>query len=888
MKIILSQIRILNIAIFTEISKVEDKRSKNAVNNQKFATMKRSIKNILTEIRDKGFKANISSEHFKPQDNAETAQGSIELTPDSMEVLSPISSQNQRTAMNYTSTESYSNGQELTDIISTNTTEDNILESLSGKNGFHKRDENHLIDIPDDVVRTYEGKQFPNLVDTEIKSDTSVVNNDHAQLNETNDDTSKLLSELKEQLFGEKEVANGKSQDMSAMFSDRNDADTTSKHTESQSSFSSYQQLSGGQDERDIASTKLVDFSDNFEDDLNMMTESIIRLNVLKSNQAVGCERHEEVRGSFPHQISKNKLDPTEVIKNETNSEGQTDHSPEIENNKSSDERKGRICKVSSNGDEYDSHVNVPDPFIPIEKYCEILDEPSAINDWKTNKIKLDGEDDETSKKMQENGIVFESTQQALEEKDMKNTQKLHEMTHHSLENNGDYTGEKIRNNDSPDKTHIAISVRSEMVDILCPDYTEHIQEDTKEDPKHKVETKLNKMQTSAPTFEHIFVNSTAAAKNEDSDRTCLGVKNEKEKQGKKRMTLFPFTLRGKKVKHEVSSLFPDNDTGEVVLSKYTNTQTELSISLQGTQSKRRSMLTSFKKVNEQSMIDFGKRCKDCLSRPLENMNDEEIRCLNCFKFECLLCAIQCSCGNTCYCNMIAQTIEEKMERTKKILRESINERLPIEDTIYIVSTHCYSLHNGKTTLTLEMRLSKHYEVQNENKRENFIKVLVLDYEDPSSRKFLRSRQAVCVALKTVVDEKIIGLYSKDTTARQERFISPLIKYLGSRDIQVQKVDEFSGKLGKKDAQLIVVCLVHSRAMSDVNAALCEIEERFYKHIILVLLHFKQSDQRKCAPEVKSNIRFSEMDIIDLFQQPESDNIVDVYKKIIDAINSFK
>ncbi|XP_060581892.1 uncharacterized protein LOC132738412 [Ruditapes philippinarum] len=293
-----------------------------------------------------------------------------------------------------------------------------------------------------------------------------------------------------------------------------------------------------------------------------------------------------------------------------------------------------------------------------------------------------------------------------------------------------------------------------------------------------------------------------------------------------------------------------------------------------------------------QTIINFGKRCESCLSTSFHNLNNNEIRCLNCFEFECILCEKQCSCGKTCYCKIIKKNIEEKLKQAKKILRESINGRLPIEDTIYIVSTHCYNLHNGKTTLTMDLRLSRHFESQHKNisvlPRGNLIEILVLDYEDPSSRMYLRSRQAVCVNLKTVVDEKVIGVYSKDMTVRKEGFLDPLARFLYSKDIQVQNVDAFSGQLGGKNAQLIVVCLLHSRVKSDVNADLCEIEEKLYKHIILVLLHFKKSDTRKCAHELKLDRQFSEMAIIDLFQRPENNNTDEVYEKIIDAINSYE
>lgn len=292
-----------------------------------------------------------------------------------------------------------------------------------------------------------------------------------------------------------------------------------------------------------------------------------------------------------------------------------------------------------------------------------------------------------------------------------------------------------------------------------------------------------------------------------------------------------------------------------------------------------------------QTMINFGKKCESCLSTSIPYLNNDEIRCLNCFEFECLLCKRQCSCRNTCYCKIIKKTIEEKLKIAKMVLRESIYGRLPIEDTIDIVSTHCYNLHNGKTTLALELTLSRHFESQQKYisvlPRGNIMEILVLDYEKPS-RMLLRSRQKACVNLKTVVDEKVIGIYNKDMSARKEKFLNPLVRCLYSKDIHVEKVNAFSGELGEKDAQLIIVCLVHSRVMSDVNADLYEIEDKLYKQIILVLLHFKQSDKRKFAHELKLDRRFSEMTIIDLFQQSESNNTDEVYEKIIDAINSYE
>lgn len=240
---------------------------------------------------------------------------------------------------------------------------------------------------------------------------------------------------------------------------------------------------------------------------------------------------------------------------------------------------------------------------------------------------------------------------------------------------------------------------------------------------------------------------------------------------------------------------------------------------------------------------------------------------------------------------MIGQIIEENFQRAKRTLREAINKQiLNSVNTYWCYWSYSYSLHNGNTTLTINLILSKYFETkEQEPSLTNYIDVLVIDYED-SSMMVATNRDAVCVTLNTVTveDKQVIGIYSKDMTPRKEDFISHLVKCLDSMDIHVQKVDAFSGQLEKKDAQLIAVCLVHSRAMSDVKGTLFGIEDKFYKQIILVLLHFKQSDKEECASELKTDHRFSDMTIIDLFQQPDIDNTDDVYKQIIDAVNSYK
>ncbi|XP_053392127.1 uncharacterized protein LOC128554841 [Mercenaria mercenaria] len=125
----------------------------------------------------------------------------------------------------------------------------------------------------------------------------------------------------------------------------------------------------------------------------------------------------------------------------------------------------------------------------------------------------------------------------------------------------------------------------------------------------------------------------------------------------------------------------------------------------------------------------------------------------------------------------------------------------------------------------------------------------------------------------------------KWNTTRTQTFAKQLQMFLKKEMISLKKTCK--EETACKSILHVVLCLRQSRLLPDVAYSLTNIEENCYRHVILVLLHFKAEDKKEQAVDLqKSSILYSNITVLDCFLQEKKNNIDEMNIKILEAISS--
>ncbi|XP_053389157.1 uncharacterized protein LOC128552161 isoform X2 [Mercenaria mercenaria] len=120
-------------------------------------------------------------------------------------------------------------------------------------------------------------------------------------------------------------------------------------------------------------------------------------------------------------------------------------------------------------------------------------------------------------------------------------------------------------------------------------------------------------------------------------------------------------------------------------------------------------------------------------------------------------------------------------------------------------------------------------------------------------------------------------------TTRTQTFAKQLQMFLKTEMISVKRT--YRQETASKSIPCVVLCLRQSRLMPDVAYSLTDVEEKCYRHIILVLMHFKADDKIEQAVDLQKSSRvYLNMTILDCFLQETLSNIGEMNKRILEAI----
>ncbi|XP_053392124.1 uncharacterized protein LOC128554838 [Mercenaria mercenaria] len=289
---------------------------------------------------------------------------------------------------------------------------------------------------------------------------------------------------------------------------------------------------------------------------------------------------------------------------------------------------------------------------------------------------------------------------------------------------------------------------------------------------------------------------------------------------------------------------------------------------------------------SKNATFDIGKRCNNCAFE--NNKYDSfEVRCINCFTLECLHCENNCECNNKCCCRELKTNLKMIIEDAHDLLSKQLSCYLSVEHLNSFSSTYEFRLHGGRTTLQAIIFLccqpksdeSTQIDQQDsaccDSSSKNYLNIFILDeLED----------QKVHIHLGKMNTKRVVTIYSKAESEKENRFVQQLTGQLKREDIQLSIVNEFSESLEEGTMPVIVTCLLYSRLYSDIHQALSGIKEIFHKKVILVLLHFKREDTRGLALDLQRENKFQVLKYVDFFHQKGLENMENVIKEIKRAI----
>ncbi|XP_060581884.1 uncharacterized protein LOC132738406 [Ruditapes philippinarum] len=280
---------------------------------------------------------------------------------------------------------------------------------------------------------------------------------------------------------------------------------------------------------------------------------------------------------------------------------------------------------------------------------------------------------------------------------------------------------------------------------------------------------------------------------------------------------------------------------------------------------------------SQRELYEFGHRCHSCINR----------YCLKCFRFECTLCRKDCKCKTTdCECERFPKLINKKLIDAKYWL---ISQRTP-PSSIDISLKYNFFLHNGEVCLSLMIVQHKDFDKKavdnttgNSNVPENYMELKVDIKEGTHLRKKYASKQTVTINIPTTKCQKI-SVYCGETSDRHKQCLYDLNRLLEKKNIFLEFTYNPDETLAENENPLLVISLIHSRAVSDVMGTLSRIGNQYYKRVIVVLLHFKDSDERRSALTVIDELKVFQA--VDYFLN-QKESLCEVADSLTSAIEKF-
>lgn len=274
--------------------------------------------------------------------------------------------------------------------------------------------------------------------------------------------------------------------------------------------------------------------------------------------------------------------------------------------------------------------------------------------------------------------------------------------------------------------------------------------------------------------------------------------------------------------------------------------------------------------------FDFGKPCSKCLKKNSKLGVIYSIYCLHCLNVKCLAC----ECSSESDCNLFQSIVIQRVLELRSAIWKMIIDKRKNQ---IVIQTKCMLIERiHSTDVESTITISKRFETddcQTDEKKllENSIEICVKEVNDE------RNKNA-CYSVIRLDDLKYqtVGVVEKCGTKTEMAFINELDTYLKNEPVMVIKMDDCLRNLNDHDGSLILVCLHQSRIIDDVKFTLEGIECKHFKRILLVLLHFKLKDSDYLAKDIEKC--YTDLQVIDYFQQENKNNIDEVLKQAKDFI----
>lgn len=281
----------------------------------------------------------------------------------------------------------------------------------------------------------------------------------------------------------------------------------------------------------------------------------------------------------------------------------------------------------------------------------------------------------------------------------------------------------------------------------------------------------------------------------------------------------------------------------------------------------------------QKELFEFGNRCPPCQNR----------YCLDCFQFKCTLCQKDSKCkASECECKLLPKLIGKKLTEAQYLL---VSQRTA-PSSIDITLKYNFSLHHGEACLGLNIALHKDFDQKAEHNTageskvpENDMELIVDIKEGTHLRKKYVSKQTVKINVPAFKAQKIAAYCGGESTSnRHKQCLNDLNRLLKKKNIVLEFTDNLENALAQNEKPLLVISLIHSRAISDVTATFSSIEGQYLKRVIVVLLHFKESDQTEAAQDIIG--KFNVFHACDYFlgKDTSSDKVAD---SVFTAIEKF-
>lgn len=271
------------------------------------------------------------------------------------------------------------------------------------------------------------------------------------------------------------------------------------------------------------------------------------------------------------------------------------------------------------------------------------------------------------------------------------------------------------------------------------------------------------------------------------------------------------------------------------------------------------------------TLFNFSDCCNEC-SIEKDNLKFSiSIYCLNCFHVK-----NNKDCPPECDCNMFESFTKTMISEVRRILWKKICQKRANEYFISEKRVIKEKIHG--TTIETTITMSKQFKTdKNDNEKVHFLNNC-MRIECIGADKNVD----VIVQIKDDYISCAVGVFIKENSSIEKQFVKDLEENLESSGLIVTRVEDCMQYLQNKDGPLFVACLRGTRLKSDVKYTLDGIKEELFGRIILVVVHCKIDDTDCMADVLKRD--YSDLRIIDYFQQEEINNLGDVLKSVKDII----